>query len=119
MRCRAGPIQQRSVWLFWVTALRSTAGALQRFRNTRATQTQPCLRPNRRAGDCALYCRASPQHTKTTMMYLETPPRLIETKTFSAMPDRFRRKGVRTDWADANRPGVPTDSFIEGPSFDK
>jgi gluconolactonase len=53
------------------------------------------------------------------MMYLETPPRLIETKIFSAMPDHFRRKGVRTDWADANRPGVPTDSFIEGPSFDK
>src|SRR5205085_4248865 len=53
------------------------------------------------------------------MMYLETPPRLIETRLFSAMPDKFRRKGVRTDWADANRPGVPTDSFIEGPSFDK
>ena len=53
------------------------------------------------------------------MMYLETPPRLIETKIFSAMPDKFRRRGVRTDWADANRPGVATDSFIEGPSFDK
>jgi gluconolactonase len=52
------------------------------------------------------------------MMYLETPPRLIETKIFSAMPDKFRRRGVRTDWADANRPGVATDSFIEGPSFD-
>src|SRR5450631_2182873 len=52
------------------------------------------------------------------MMYLDTPPRLIETKVFSAMPDQFRRKGVRTDWADANRPGQPTDSFIEGPCFD-
>ena len=52
------------------------------------------------------------------MMYLETPPRLIETKVFSAMPDKFRRKGVRTEWADANRPGAPTDCFIEGPSFD-
>ena len=52
------------------------------------------------------------------MMYLDTPPRLIETKIFSAMPDRFRRKGVRTEWADANRPGAPTDCFIEGPSFD-
>jgi len=57
--------------------------------------------------------------TTTTMMYLETPPRLIETKLFSAMPDKFRRRGVRTDWADANRPNVPTDSFIEGPSFDE
>src|SRR3954465_3621543 len=52
------------------------------------------------------------------MMYLDAPPRLIDTKVFSAMPDKFRRKGVRTDWADANRPGQPTDCFIEGPSFD-
>src|SRR4051812_41991617 len=77
-------------------------------------------RPNRRPRDCALWCRALPSTTtKTTMMYLETPPRLIETRLFSAMPDKFRRKGERTDWADANRPGVPTDSFIEGPSFDR
>ncbi len=52
------------------------------------------------------------------MMYLDDPPRLIGTKVFSAMPDHFRRKDVRTDWADANRPGQPTDCFIEGPSFD-
>lgn len=51
-------------------------------------------------------------------MYLETPPRLIETKIFSAMPESFRRRGARTNWAEANRPGMPTDSFIEGPSFD-
>lgn len=50
-------------------------------------------------------------------MYLETPPRLIETLVFSAMPAEFRRN-ERTDWADANRPGAPTDCFIEGPSFD-
>jgi gluconolactonase len=52
------------------------------------------------------------------MMYLETPPRLIETKAFSAMPEQFRRKGVATPWADANRQGQPADCFIEGPSFD-
>jgi len=52
------------------------------------------------------------------MMYLETPPRLIETRVFSTMPNQFRRKGVATAWADANRPGTATDSFIEGPSFD-
>jgi gluconolactonase len=52
------------------------------------------------------------------MMYLDAPPRLIETTVFSAMPDQFRRKGVRSEWADANRPGQPTDCFIEGPSFD-
>jgi gluconolactonase len=51
------------------------------------------------------------------MMYLETPPRLIETQIFSAMPAEFRRKQP-TEWADANRPGQPTDCFIEGPSFD-
>ena len=50
-------------------------------------------------------------------MYLETPPRLIETRVFSAMPAEFRRKQP-TEWADANRPGAMTDCFIEGPSFD-
>jgi gluconolactonase len=52
------------------------------------------------------------------MMYLDRPPLLIGTEVFSAMPDAFRRKGVRSVWADANRPGVATDCFIEGPSFD-
>jgi len=52
------------------------------------------------------------------MMYLDAPPRLIETRVFSAMPDQFRRKGARTAWADANRSGEPADCFIEGPSFD-
>ena len=51
------------------------------------------------------------------MMYLETPPKLIQTEIFSAMPEEFHRK-VRTEWADANRPGAVTDCFIEGPSFD-
>src|SRR3954449_3456268 len=52
------------------------------------------------------------------MMYLDAPPRLIDTKVFSAMPDGFRRKGMGSSWADANRPGQSTDCFIEGPSFD-
>ena len=52
------------------------------------------------------------------MMYLDNLPRVIETKVFSTMPDRFRRKGERTAWADANRRGQPVDCFIEGPSFD-
>jgi gluconolactonase len=30
------------------------------------------------------------------MMYLDAPPRLIETSMFSAMPDRYRRRGVGT-----------------------
>jgi len=52
------------------------------------------------------------------MLYLDQPPLQIETKVFSAMPDQFRRKGVRSSWANANRPGLETDGFIEGPSFD-
>jgi gluconolactonase len=52
------------------------------------------------------------------MMYLDRPPVLIDTKVFSAMPDRFRRKGERSNWADANRAGLATDCFIEGPAFD-
>jgi gluconolactonase len=54
----------------------------------------------------------------TRMMYLDTPPRVIETRIFSAMPDEFRRKGKRSPWADANKGGQHIDSFIEGPSFD-
>ena len=38
-------------------------------------------------------------------MYLETPPKLIPTEIFSAMPDEFRRN-VGTEWGDANRPGA-------------
>ena len=50
-------------------------------------------------------------------MYLDRPPRVIETRVFANMPEKFRRKGVRTAWADANR-GQPADCFLEGPVFD-
>jgi gluconolactonase len=52
------------------------------------------------------------------VMYLDTPPQLIKAEIFSAMPEHYRRKGVRSEWADANRSGQPIDCFIEGPSFD-
>jgi gluconolactonase len=68
--------------------------------------------------DMLIYGVAGLSRVNHAMMYLDAPPRLIETRVFSAMPDHFRRKGVRTDWADANRPGQPIDCFIEGPSFD-
>jgi gluconolactonase len=42
-----------------------------------------------------------------------------ETEVFTRLPDRFRRTGVRSDWADANRGGQPADSFLEGPVFDR
>jgi gluconolactonase len=51
-------------------------------------------------------------------MFLLQPPEVRETEVFTRMPDRFRRSGVRSDWADANRGGQPTDSFLEGPLHD-
>lgn len=53
------------------------------------------------------------------MMYLDKSPQLVETRVFSSMPAEFRRPGVSSKWADANRGGHPVDCFIEGPSFDK
>ena len=51
-------------------------------------------------------------------MFLLQAPQVRETEVFTRMPDRFRRTNVRSDWADANRGGQPTDSFLEGPVFD-
>jgi gluconolactonase len=47
------------------------------------------------------------------------PPQLIETEIFARMPDKFRRKDPDNAWAIVNRRGIPVDSFIEGPSFDR
>jgi gluconolactonase len=52
------------------------------------------------------------------MMVLLQPPQVRDTEPFTRLPDRFRRTGVRSSWADANRGGQPTDSFLEGPVFD-
>jgi gluconolactonase len=52
------------------------------------------------------------------MIWLDRPPQIIEARVFSAMPEEFRRRGVRSDWADANKGGQPVDSFLEGPAFD-
>ena len=51
-------------------------------------------------------------------MWLIDKPAVREAEVFTRMPDHFRRAGVRSDWADANRGGQPTDSFLEGPVFD-
>src|SRR5512145_1065220 len=51
-------------------------------------------------------------------MHFITPPAVRETEVFAAMPEKFRRRGVRTAWADANRGGAETDSFLEGPVCD-
>ena len=51
------------------------------------------------------------------MFFLQAPV-VRETALFTRMPDSLRRTGIRSDWADANRGGQPTDSFLEGPVFD-
>lgn len=51
-------------------------------------------------------------------MLLLQPPQVRETGVFTRLPEPFRRTGVRSSWADANRGGQPTDSFLEGPVFD-
>jgi gluconolactonase len=51
-------------------------------------------------------------------MHLERPPRVIETRVFTRLPEKFRRNGARTAWADANRGGQSADCFLEGPAFD-
>lgn len=47
------------------------------------------------------------------------PPQNIETEVFARLPDKFRRKDPDNAWAIVNRRGVPVDSFLEGPSFDR
>ncbi|MFY9510149.1 MAG: SMP-30/gluconolactonase/LRE family protein [Rubrivivax sp.] len=51
-------------------------------------------------------------------MWLPQQPELREAEVFTQLPAALRRSGVRSDWADANRGGAPTDSFLEGPVFD-
>jgi gluconolactonase len=46
------------------------------------------------------------------------PPRLIEARVLTRLPDAFRSKR-RSEWADANKPGHQLDSFLEGPCFDR
>ncbi|WP_066342578.1 SMP-30/gluconolactonase/LRE family protein [Azohydromonas lata] len=51
-------------------------------------------------------------------MFLLQAPQVRDAEVFTSMPPEFRRTGVRSAWADANRGGVPCDSFLEGPVFD-
>lgn len=53
------------------------------------------------------------------MMFLLNPAQVRDTEVFTRMPDRFRRPHQSSAWGDANRPGLPTDSFLEGPVFDR
>src|SRR5688572_7028443 len=51
-------------------------------------------------------------------MFLLQAPQVRNTEVFTTMPERFRRTGVSSEWAAANRGGQPADSFLEGPVFD-
>jgi gluconolactonase len=51
-------------------------------------------------------------------MFLLQAPVIRELETFTSMPAHWRKTGVRSPWADANRGGMPVDSFLEGPVFD-
>jgi gluconolactonase len=51
-------------------------------------------------------------------MFQFQTPEVRDTEVFTRMPERFRRTGERSAWADANKFGQPADSFLEGPVFD-
>ncbi|MDQ2778915.1 MAG: SMP-30/gluconolactonase/LRE family protein [Pseudomonadota bacterium] len=46
------------------------------------------------------------------------PPQVIEARVLARFPDELRRP-VRSEWADANKPGHVVDCFLEGPAFDR
>ncbi|CAH2932656.1 MAG: Gluconolactonase [uncultured Paraburkholderia sp.] len=51
------------------------------------------------------------------MFYLSSPD-VRAAEVFTRMPEKFRKLDVQTDWARANRGGLATDSFLEGPVWD-
>jgi gluconolactonase len=46
------------------------------------------------------------------------PPPVLNTEVFARLPDTLRVQGRKSAWASTHRPGLKTDSFLEGPSFD-
>jgi gluconolactonase len=46
-------------------------------------------------------------------------PEEIRAEPFARLPDSMRVRGRSCRWVDVQRHGVPTDSFLEGPSFDR
>lgn len=52
-------------------------------------------------------------------MFFSIEPKVAVAEVWTELPERFRYKGVRSEWADANRGGVAIDSFLEGPVFDR
>ncbi|MDA8520722.1 SMP-30/gluconolactonase/LRE family protein [Acidovorax sp. NCPPB 4044] len=50
-------------------------------------------------------------------MFLLEAPQIRPLEPFTSLPEAYRRR-ERSEWADANRGGTVTDSFLEGPVFD-
>jgi gluconolactonase len=51
-------------------------------------------------------------------LFLLQPPEVRDLEVFTRMPDALRRREPSA-WAEANRGGQATDSFLEGPVFDE
>jgi gluconolactonase len=47
------------------------------------------------------------------------PPRELRAEVFARLPDTLRMRNRSCRWVDKQRGGAPTDSFLEGPSFDR
>jgi len=46
-------------------------------------------------------------------------PQAVDSRVFARIPDQFRIKGRTNRWIDVQRGTAATDSFLEGPSFDR
>lgn len=46
------------------------------------------------------------------------PPPELRAEVFACLPDAFRVRGRSSRWGDEQRRAAPTESFLEGPSFD-
>ena len=46
-------------------------------------------------------------------------PQTVDSRVFARIPDQFRIKGRTNRWIDVQRGTAATDSFLEGPSFDR
>ena len=52
-------------------------------------------------------------------MSLYPPPEVKYCETWTTLPESYRRRGEVPAWAVGNKNGQATDSFLEGPSFDR
>ncbi|QXO16603.1 MULTISPECIES: SMP-30/gluconolactonase/LRE family protein [Vibrio] len=53
------------------------------------------------------------------MTYPLPEPAVFDAQIFTELPESLRRPNALSYWATRNKRGVPVDSFIEGPSFDR